>query len=193
MRDTKQFATIVTGLPRSGTSLLMQMLRDGGLPILTDSIRSPDEDNPRGYLEFEKVKQLREDSSWLDEAIGKAVKIVHLLVLSLPEDREYRIILMRRRMPEVIASQERMLARQGKPRSNIAPLELERIFNAQLTNVIRWIDERPQFQSLEIWYHDLITHPHPCVEQIDEFLGGGLDRNAMTMTIDPQLYRQQSI
>src|SRR5947208_15012411 len=107
--------TIVTGLPRSGTSVMMQMLSAGGLPPLTDGLRQPDEDNPRGYFEFEPVKQIRRDTAWLQLAVGKAVKMVHLLLPELPLDQNhrYRVIMMRRDLSDVLASQNKMLMIKG--------------------------------------------------------------------------------
>src|SRR5690349_19374505 len=106
---------IVSGLPRSGTSLMMQMLAGGGVEILTDAIRTADDDNPRGYLEFEPVKKTKQDSSWVPAARGKAVKMVSQLLYDLPPAERYRIIFMSRDLDEVLASQEKMLARLGRP------------------------------------------------------------------------------
>jgi hypothetical protein len=111
--NTENFITIVSGLPRSGTSMMMQMLAAGGMPALADNLRQADEDNPRGYYEFERVKEVATDSSWLDEAEGKAVKMVYRLLYDLPADRSYRVIFMIRSLDEVIASQQVMLERSG--------------------------------------------------------------------------------
>src|SRR5438046_6429896 len=111
----KSYITVVSGLPRSGTSLMMQMLRAGGMPVRTDGFRKADEDNPRGYLEYEPVKRTREDSSWVSDAVGKAVKVVYLLLRDLPDGFDYRVILMRRSLREVLASQSAMLMRSGRP------------------------------------------------------------------------------
>ena len=119
------FITVVTGLPRSGTSLMMQMLAAGGIPPLTDYQRKPDESNPRGYFEFEPVKRLRADRSWLDQAHGRAIKVIHLLLRELPTDGiyNYRVILMKRSIKEVLASQRVMLDRQGKTGADDVMLE----------------------------------------------------------------------
>src|SRR2546428_1479705 len=109
----QQFITIVSGLPRSGTSMMMRMLDAGGLPVLVDNIRKADDDNPYGYYEFEPVKRLSSDSSWLREARGKAFKMVYALLYELPKDYDYRVIVMQRKMDEIIASQRAMLCRQG--------------------------------------------------------------------------------
>ena len=119
-----RFVTVVSGLPRSGTSLMMQMLAAGGVELLIDQIRRADADNPRGYFELEAVKRTRQDASWLDDAAGKAVKVIHLLLRDLPDDREYRVVMMSRDLDEVLASQQAMLARSGKKGANLPPERL---------------------------------------------------------------------
>src|SRR5262249_30630691 len=100
---------IVSGLPRSGTSLMMQMLDGGGVPVLTDNIRAADTDNPRGYYEFEPVKATKRDATWLPAARGKAVKMVSQLLYHLPPGETYRVLFLERDLEEVLASQEKML------------------------------------------------------------------------------------
>src|SRR5262249_52395120 len=134
---------IVSGLPRSGTSVMMQMLSAGGLPVLTDQIRAADDDNPRGYFEFERVKLIRQDKSWLDQASGKVVKMVHLLIPELPGDREYRIVFMRRRLEEVLASQRKMLQRSGKVGASVPDAVLGRTFEQQIAQVMQWMSRQP--------------------------------------------------
>src|SRR5690348_9725375 len=106
--------TIVSGLPRSGTSLMMQMLDKGGLEVVTDNIRIADRDNPRGYYEFEKVKTIKRDTSWLPQTRGKAFKMISQLLYDLPSSEKYRIIFMERDMDEMLVSQEKMLERLGR-------------------------------------------------------------------------------
>jgi hypothetical protein len=192
MSNDFNYITIVSGLPRSGTSLMMQMLHAGGLPLLTDDIRRPDEDNPRGYCELEEVKQIRNDHSWLDRAIGKAVKIIHLLLPELPDDREYRVIFLRRDLSEVIASQQVMLARQGRAGPQISPDQLRQQFELQVEKVVRWMAARPNLRFLEMSYEDLIRDPDPCISKIEMFLERELDRSAMRQAVDPRLYRNRA-
>ena len=109
-----QTITIVSGLPRSGTSLMMQMLDSGGMEVVTDNIRPPDEDNPKGYYEFEKAKKIKEDPSWLKDMRGKAFKIVSMLLYDLPADEKYKVIFMKRNMDEILSSQNKMLERLGQ-------------------------------------------------------------------------------
>jgi hypothetical protein len=115
MPPLEESLVVVTGLPRSGTSMLMQMLAAGGMRFLSDGLREADEDNPRGYLEFEPVKNLLKDSKWLFEGAGKAVKIVAPLLAALPPGLACRVILSERDLDEVLDSQERMLVRRNQP------------------------------------------------------------------------------
>jgi hypothetical protein len=183
--------TVVSGLPRSGTSLMMQMLEAGGLPLLTDNVRLPDENNPRGYFEFEPVKQLRVDQSWLGQACGRAVKIIHLLVRELPDDGrfEYRVILMKRPMDEILSSQRLMLERQGKISGDRGLLASA--FRDQLSKLEKWLKAQPHFKTLSIDYHDVIAKPKIVANDVDNFVGGGLDTEAMARAVDPALYRQR--
>ena len=105
---------VVSGLPRSGTSLMMQMLQAGGMPLLIDDLRPADTDNPNGYWEYEPVKRLQQDNSWIPQAEGKAVKVVSALLQYLPPQHTYKIIFMQRPMQEVLASQTVMLERRGE-------------------------------------------------------------------------------
>ncbi|CAN5270233.1 hypothetical protein BH20VER2_BH20VER2_05090 [soil metagenome] len=188
---TDRFITVVSGLPRSGTSLMMQMLAAGGLPALTDGFRTPDESNPRGYLEYEPVKKLRSDRSWLELARGHAVKIIHLLLRELPTDRglQYRVLLIRRPLEEVLASQRAMLERQGKKAGDDALLA--KVYRGQLEQAEQWLASAPGFSVLEVEHHALFESASPTVERLNEFLGGQLDVTAMLGVIDPTLYRQR--
>ena len=131
----RDFVTIVSGLPRSGTSMAMQMISAGGIAPLTDALRTADADNPRGYYELERVKALRTDKSWLDEARGKVVKVIHMLVPELPDDRAYRVVFLDRDVREVVKSQSTMLARNAKTGATMAPERLMAVYGAQLTQV----------------------------------------------------------
>ena len=190
MRD---FVTIVSGLPRSGTSLMMQMLAAGGMPVLTDGVRAADEDNPRGYLEFEAVKRTRQDSSWLNSARGKAVKMVYLLLRDLPPTEDYRVILMHRDLTEVLASQRAMLLRLGNPGADLSDAQMASLFRAQLQSTTAWLQADPRFRLLETHYQDCLRNPARAAAQVNEFLGGHLDETAMAAAVDPALYRRVNI
>jgi hypothetical protein len=189
MRES--FITVVSGLPRSGTSLMMQMLSAGGVPPITDNIRGADESNPRGYFEFEAVKKLRTDNSWLELARGHAVKIIHALVRELPTDGrfEYRVLLMKRSIEEVLASQRAMLARQGKSSADEATLA--RVYAAQLEELERWVRAQRHFSCLPVAHQRVLEEPLAVAAEVNEFLGGRLDAGAMAAAVDPLLYRQR--
>lgn len=186
------FVTVVSGLPRSGTSLMMQMLRTGGLPLLSDDRRPADESNPRGYFEFEPVKRLRTDQSWLGRARGHAVKVIHLLLRELPTDGRftYRVIFMKRPLAEIIASQRAMLERQGKASADEAVLA--KMYQSQLAQVEEWLSAQPAFSFRSIDYHRVLGNPLDLAEEINVFLGGDLDVAAMAGAVDPTLYHQRS-
>lgn len=187
-----QFLTIVSGLPRSGTSLMMQMIAAGGIEPVTDNEREADVDNPRGYLEFERVKQIKTDQSWLSDSMGKSVKMIHALLEPLPDTHDYRVVFMRRHLDEILASQTKMLERQGKSGANLPPEVLKKVFQDQLDKTLAMLGSRPNFQVHEVWYHDVVADPQTHAEAIDSFLGGGMDIKAMVSAVDPELYRNKS-
>lgn len=182
--------TIVTGVPRSGTSLMMQMLQAGGMDLLVDDVRPPDEDNPEGYYEFEAVKHTRADASWLDYAENKAVKMVYMLLNDLPVEREYKVLVMERDLHEVIASQNKMLARLGRPQSRLSDDELIEVFRDDLRQMKAWLAERPSFRVLSVNYNELLQSPGRWADDIVRFLGIPLDAERMIRVIDLGLYRQ---
>lgn len=184
--------TIVSGLPRSGTSVAMQMLAAGGIPALSDQLRVADADNPRGYYEYEPVLRLRTDKSWLEGARGKVVKIVHLLLMELPEGFDYRVVFMQRDLSEVIRSQKVMLERGGRPLPPLPPEKLAQIYTNQLATVRRWLAERSAFRVLDMPYAGLVADPAKSAAAMNEFLGGTLDVTAMAAAVDPSLYRNRA-
>ena len=186
----RPFLTIVSGLPRSGTSLMMKMLEAGGLPVLVDHVREADVDNPRGYYEFEPVKSLKADASWVAPALGKAVKMVYLLLMDLPQDQEYHVVFMRRNLEEVLASQRAMLDRMGRP-SPLDDAKMAALFRDGLARFEAWVADRPNFRLLDVSYNGLVTDPALILPEVDRFLGGGLDLAAMARVVDPSLYRNR--
>lgn len=187
------FVTVVSGVPRSGTSLMMQMLRAGGMRLLSDAARAPDADNPRGYFELEQVKRLPRETAWLDAASGAAVKVVHALVPLLPVGPGYRVILMRRRLVEVLASQDAMLARLGHAPDPLQGARVAAVLSAQYHEVERWAGGRSDVALLVVDYNALIEDPAAGAAAVADFLGGGLDRAAMTAAVEPGLYRQRRV
>lgn len=187
----RDYLTIVSGLPRSGTSMMMRMLEQGGLPVIVDNIRKPDEDNPQGYYEFEPVKKTKDDPSWVNGSAGKAVKMVYRLLYDLPTGHQYRVIMMRRNLDEVIKSQEVMLERSGKSGGALSDEKLKKMFADELARVEKWMDERPNFRFIEVDYNEMIRDPRPLAQRINAFLDGGLDEQKMAQVVDPSLYRQR--
>ena len=184
---------VVSGLPRSGTSLAMQMIHAGGVEAVTDGQRASDEDNPRGYFEFERVKQLRTDKSWLDAAEGKVVKVIHLLLAELPDDRPYRVVFMQRDLSEVVRSQSTMLARGGRAGGQLAPERLMAVYGQQLAGVDSWLAARPNFQVLRVPYASLVADPAAHASAMNAFLGGTLDEARMRAAVDPSLHRNRAV
>lgn len=182
---------IVSGLPRSGTSLMMSMLQAGGLETLVDEIREADEDNPLGYYEFEKVRELKEDQSWLQDAKGKAVKVVSAHLQDLPATYDYKVIFMRRKMEEILGSQRQMLTRRGEPTDRVSDEQMATLFAAHLERVTSWLARQPHMPVLYVDYNELLRDPTSSLAKINQFLGGGLDTGSMAGGVDPALYRQR--
>jgi len=183
---------LVSGLPRSGTSMAMKMLEAGGLRVVTDGLRSADEDNPKGYYEDERVKDLHQqgDKAWLREARGKVVKIISFLLKSLPADNNYKVLFMHRDLREIVASQNKMLVRRGE--SNDTPDERAvQLLDEQVRDA-RFFLRRPQFDVLELKYGEMLQGARPQALRIAEFLGEPLDVEKMAQVVDVQLYRNRS-
>ena len=187
----QEFITIVSGVPRSGTSMMMKMLIAGGLEPLTDNIRTADEDNPEGYFEFERVKQLKDDHSWLQDARGKCVKIVSVFLKQLPRDFTYKIIFMRRNIAEVLASQQQMLVRRGEPIDTISDEKMKQTFERHLKDLESWLTAQPNIAVLDINYSEVIANPLPSSRNINDFLKLGLDVDRMVGVVDTNLYRNR--
>ena len=172
---------------------MMSMLAAGGLEVLTDQLRTPDDDNPVGYFELEEVKKLiKGEHSWLAGSNGKAVKVISTLLPYLPDGHRYRIIFMRRAIEEVLASQRRMLINRGENPDKISDDQMAEIFKKDLQQSERWINSQAHVTRIDINYKQLIANPGPLVAEINPFLGGGLDEVKMLGVIDPSLYRQRS-
>jgi hypothetical protein len=183
---------VVSGLPRSGTSMLMKMLDAGGLAVVTDGQRTADEDNPRGYFEVERIKNLAKDDDrrWLAEARGKAIKVISYLLRSLPSQFNYRVVFVRREIEEVLASQDKMLARRGQT-DDIPPQRMRELFEKDVASARKLLADEPQFETLEVHYTAILAHPLEEARRIAGFVGGGLDAEAMAAAVDPELYRNR--
>lgn len=183
--------TIVSGLPRSGTSLMMQMLVAGGMAPLSDGERAADADNPRGYLEWERIKTLPNDPDCIAEAEGKVVKVISRLLLSLPAGYDYRVIFMQRPLPEVLASQDEMMRRRGTCKEGANPAAMAAAFEKHLREVYAWLDGKSYVKSIRVSYHDALRQPELISRKIGGFLGIALDVKAMTQQVDASLYRNR--
>ena len=182
--------TIVSGLPRSGTSLMMQMLAAGGMTLLTDYERKADEDNPRGYCEWEPIKSLPKRPDLIDEAEGKVVKVITQLLMAIPEGRDYKVIFMERPLPEVLASQDEMLRRRGKTDALSHEL-MTKAFRDHLADVQAWLVRRTDVAIHRQGYRKVLQDPIICSTAIRDFLGLDLNVEAMAGEVDPSLYRNR--
>ena len=184
---------IVSGLPRSGTSMMMKMLEAGGLTVMTDAIRKADIDNPKGYYEYERVKNLEKetDKSYVREARGKVLKVISFLLKDLPDDNHYRVIFMRRHLDEVISSQNKMLDRRGEDAIQDRETMAEAYRN-HLAAVKILIRKRPNLAMLEFRYDEAVRDPKQAARAVNVFLGGRLDEGAMSAVIDGELYRNRA-
>ena len=191
-RTARQPIIIVSGLPRSGTSMMMRMLAEGGLPILTDELRRADDDNPNGYFELELVRQLKEGNvTWLNQANGKVVKVISALLEYLPKEYQYKIIFMERDPRETLASQKKMLDHRGQE-SKLSDEEMEGQFYKHLAAMKPWLVRQPNMDVLYVNYNALIAEPEPFCDRITEFLGISLNQTQMLAVPDQQLYRNRA-
>jgi hypothetical protein len=192
-KESQSYITIVSGLPRSGTSMMMKMLEAGGMQILTDNVRSADENNPMGYYEFERVKKLKDgDIAWVETAQGKAIKVISALLEQIPRDFHYKIIFMRRDMNEILASQKRMLEIMGQSNGNLSDGQLATIYNKHLASIEGWLARQTNLEVIYVNYNSLLKDPNLYLMQLQTFLRGNLDIEKMRGVIDRNLYRQRN-
>lgn len=185
---------VVSGLPRSGTSMVMQMLHAGGLPCATDGERAADEDNPKGYFEVERVKRLAEetDKNWVRAHRGEALKVISFLLRHLPLDLRYRVLFITRRMDEILASQRQMLVHRGEDADAIADDVMASSFASHLLETEEYLERSSNFEALYFDHREVLSSPAKVARQIDEFLGGGLDQAAMVAAVDGSLHRNRA-
>ena len=184
---------IASGLPRSGTSMLMKMLEAGGIEIASDGIRTADDDNPKGYYELEKVKELDKsgDKTWLTDLRGKAVKIISYFLKDLPKTNNYKIIFIERNLHEMIASQNKMLIHRGEAVDQAGDEKMIKNFKNHLQKIKNMLGNEPHFDVLYINYGAVLKSPIKEIEKVNQFLGGKLNREKMVGIIDPKLYRNR--
>lgn len=184
---------LVSGLPRSGTSMLMQMLEKGGMPIVTDKIRTADEDNPKGYHEFERIKEIDKitDKNWLKQYRGQVIKTISFLLQDLPLDLNYQVIFMRRNIEEVLRSQNKMLARNGAMDAPVPDEKMAKNYEFHLKKVYYRLDHTPNFQTHYVDYPAVVADPLGEAKRISAFLGRSLDVEAMASAVEAGLYRNR--
>jgi len=182
---------IVSGLARSGTSMMMRILEDGGLEVLTDGVRKGDEDNPEGYYELESVKRLAEDQSCLRAGGGKAIKIISSLLQHLLAEYYYRVIFMDRSMDEIIASQRKMLVNRGEPARVENEERVASLFRQHLVQVKGWLEAQPHIDVICVDYNKMVEDPRKHIERVNRFLGGRMNVEMMVNAVDIALYRQR--
>lgn len=188
----KDYVIVVSGLPRSGTSMMMKMLEAGGLEILTDDLREADANNPKGYYEFERVKQMKDgDLAWVPDAVGKVVKIVTGLITFLPAEYNYKVIFMQREIKEVLSSQKKMLGRLGKGDDNIPDDKMAKIYLEHLKQVNAWLVRQPNIEVLYLIYNSMVADPTEALNKVNALLGGNMDIQTMSAVVDKELYRER--
>jgi hypothetical protein len=191
-KKSRDAIIIVSGLPRSGTSMMMRMLEAGGIEIITDHIRQADEDNPKGYFEFERVKKVKDDPSFLDDMRGKAVKMISMLLPDLPVSKRYQIIFMRRNLEEVLRSQRLMLQRNAKDTQDASDEEMGLIFEKHLGDITQWLQKQKNMEVLYVDYHEVLHNALASAQEVNRFLGDRLDAQKMATAVDQSLYRNRT-
>ena len=183
---------VVSGLPRSGTSMMMKMLDAAALPIMTDNERAADEDNPKGYFEYARVKDLKDevDKSWVREARGQVLKVISHLLETLPDENFYRVILVRRDFDEIIASQNKMLERRGEE-NQAADSTVKEAYIRHLVDIRYMVRRRPNFEMIEVQFVQAMEAPRIFATDVNKFLGGNLDVESMMAVVDLELYRNR--
>ncbi|MBW7996146.1 MAG: sulfotransferase domain-containing protein [Candidatus Glassbacteria bacterium] len=184
---------VVSGLPRSGTSMMMKMLTAGGLEVVTDNLRADDEDNLLGYFEDERVKDLARDNTWITPAFdGKVLKVISMLLYHLPPALNYKVVFLRRGLEEVLASQRKMLARRGETDAGPDNTVMAAKFEEHLAKVAEWLDCRNNIETLYLDYSAAVAAPRECAARVKKFLGRDLNLDEMAEAVVPSMYRNRS-
>ena len=184
---------VVSGLPRSGTSMIMQMMEAGGLEIITDQIRKTDDDNPKGYYELERVKDIdkEKEKGWLGNYKGKAIKIISFLLRDLPVTLNYKVIFIERCLDEILVSQNKMLINRGEKGKIVSDKKMKKNYENHLWRVKYFLKKTPNFDTLYIYFRDVIQSPKEQAMRIYDFLHIALDVEAMARVADKKLYRNR--
>ncbi|NNE43066.1 MAG: sulfotransferase family protein [Gemmatimonadetes bacterium] len=185
---------VVSGLPRSGTSMCMKMLDAAGIEAVQDGIRTADVDNPKGYFEHERVKELDKpgaDKSWVKNHRGSAIKVISFLLEHLPNDNHYKVVFLRRNIEEVLASQAKMLDHRNED-NTISDEEMTKIYENHLLRTKSILSARENFEVVYVHYTEILTDPRPEAQKIAEFLGVEDKAEAMAAAVDPKLWRNRA-
>jgi hypothetical protein len=184
---------VVSGLPRSGTSMMMKMLTAAGMTVAQDGIRSADEDNPKGYFELEKVKELDkvQEKGWMKDYRGQVVKVISFLLRDLPPDNNYKVIFMLRELEEVLASQKKMLERRNEPADAVDDEKMKKNYDNHLRKVRYMLEREANMDVLYVKYDEVVANPRGEAERVNKFLGGEFDVEKMTAAVDGSLYRNR--
>lgn len=190
--SVSEAVTLVSGLPRSGTSMMMRMLGAGGMQIVTDNIRRPNPDNPNGYFELEKIKELEHDGSWLKNEKGRAIKAISAFLPMLPKDIFYYVIFMQRHMDEILASQKKMLERRGSAgEQSVSDERMAAKYQSYLEATYKWLRQQDHIHVLYVHYSNVLQDPLGQARGVNAFLQHTLDPGKMATAVDPNLYRQR--
>ena len=175
--------------------MVMSMLEAGGLPVFSDDIRTLDEDNPKGYHEYEPVKQLhnnQEDKTWVGDSRGQALKVISQLLKELPGPYGYKVVFMHRNLEEVTASQNKMLIRRGRPAAAGADQQIISLFQEHINAVKEWLEKQPNFEVLHVAHREVLDDPLGQARKISRFLNLDLDVDKMAAAVDTELYRNRT-
>jgi len=185
---------VVSGLPRSGTSMMMRMLEAGGLEVMSDGERVADVDNPKGYFELERIKDLEKetDKSYVRNGRGKVLKVISFLIKDLPDDNDYRVIFLRRELSEVLASQNKMIDRLGTEDTTAQDEAMKEAYRNDIVRTRLMCKKRPNFEYIEVHYKVTVEDPAETAKTVNAFLDGRLDEAAMRAAVDKSLYRNRA-
>jgi hypothetical protein len=190
--QSNQPVVVVSGLPRSGTSMMMKMIVEGGLSAVTDGQRRADDDNPNGYFELEAVKEMGQGNlNWISDAGGKAVKVISSLLEYLPPQRSYKVIFMERDLSEILASQQKMLTHRNEA-TTVEDNELKQQFQDHLKTVKAWLVRQPNIEVMYVNFNALMADPAPFCSRIVEFIELPLNAEPMLSVPNKNLYRNRS-
>jgi len=187
---SRPFVTIVSGLPRSGASMLIRLLAAGGMPVVADAARPPHEDDPYGWFEEPRGGQPPVTAAWLGQARGRAVGIVSPLLPHLPSTLAYRVVFAKRDLREILAAQHTAHARRGTPPPPADDARILALCERHLEQIDAWLAAQEHVRVLDVEFADVLAMPAVQAARLAAFVGGGLDVEAMARAVDPRLHRQ---